>query len=52
MLNTYYKNVESETIRQYELQNFELSYKAYKAMHGNSFIDDIREIVITFKVIS
>lgn len=52
MLNTYYKNVESETIRQFELQNFELSYKAYKALRGNSFIDDIRETVITWKVIS
>lgn len=52
MLNTYYKNADSETIRQYELQNFELSYKAYKALHGNSFVDDIREVVVTWKVIT
>lgn len=52
MLNTYYKNEASQTIRQYELQNFELNYKAYKALGGNSFIDDIRNNVIEWKVIT
>lgn len=52
MLHIYYDNVEKREIRPYELQNFELSYKAYKALHGNSFIDDIRSVVITWKVVS
>ncbi|MBQ7786163.1 MAG: hypothetical protein IJ381_08490 [Clostridia bacterium] len=50
MLHTYYTNKDAETIRQYELQNFELNYKAYKALRGNSFIEDIRKKVITWEV--
>lgn len=58
MLRTYYKYVDSveagevPTIRQYELENFILLYKAYKALKGNSFIDKIRNEVMTWKVIS
>lgn len=52
MLHTYYTNKETETVRQYELQNFELNYKAYKALRGNSFIDEIRKKVVTWEVIS
>lgn len=52
MLHTYYTNKESKSIRQYELQNFELNYKAYKALGGNSFIDDIRKTVITWEVLT
>jgi len=43
MLHIYYKNKESEQIRQYEKENFLFEYKAYKALGGNSFIDDIYE---------
>ena len=50
MLHTYYTNKDAEKIRQYELQNFELNYKAYKALRGNSFIEDIRKKVITWEV--
>ena len=50
MLRTYYHNKESETIRQYELENFVFLYKAYKALKGNSFIDKIYDEVMTWEV--
>lgn len=52
MLSTYYKHKDENTIRQYELENFMLMYKAYKALKGNSFIDKIKEDVIKWKVVS
>lgn len=50
MLNTYYRHKDSETIRQYELENFILLYKAYKALKGNSFIDKINNEVMSWEV--
>ncbi len=50
MLHTYYKHRHSLKIRQYELENFLLMYKAYKAMKGNSFIDEIYEEVKAFGI--
>ena len=41
MLRTYYKHKDEKSIRQYEIENFLLEYKAYKALKGNSFIDHI-----------
>jgi hypothetical protein len=52
MLNTYYHHKETEKIRQYEKENFVHLYKAYKALKGNSFIDDIYKEVRTWEVIS
>ena len=52
MLSTYYKNKDEGKIRQYDRENFALSYKAYKALRGNSFIDDINETVKKWEVIS
>lgn len=52
MLRIYYHNEATRTIRQYELQNFIANYKAYKALGGNSFIDDIYDIVIKWKIIT
>lgn len=52
MLRIYYHNKDDGTIRQYELENFMKNYAAYKALGGNSFIDDIYKIVITWKVIT
>ena len=43
MLNTYYKGNGTNTITQYEFQNFELQYAAYKRLGGNSFVDKIHE---------
>ena len=50
MLETYYKNRDEKTIRQYELENFIMLYEAYKSLKGNSFIDKIHDEVITSKV--
>lgn len=52
MLRTYYKNRESDTIRQHEKENFIYEYKAYKALGGNSFIDDIYEEIRHWEVIT
>lgn len=52
MLRIYYHNKDSEKIRQYEKENFVFLYKAYKALKGNSFIDDIYKEVRTWEVVS
>lgn len=52
MLETYYRHQDSKTMRQYEKENFVLLYAAYKALKGNSFIDDINEEVKTWKITS
>lgn len=52
MLRTYYKHRETEKIRQYEYENFVLLYEAYKALHGNSFIDKIYKEVQTWEIVS
>ena len=50
MLRTYHKNKESRKLRQYEAENFVMMYQAYKAMGGNSFIDEIYEHVTKWEV--
>ena len=50
MLHTYYRHKDKKIIRQYELENFILMYKAYKALKGNSFIDKIYEEVEKWEV--
>lgn len=52
MLSTYYHNKDKGTIRQYELEEFILEYNAYKALGGNSFIDEIHDEVMTWEVIT
>ena len=52
MLRTYYHNRESETIRQYEYENFVMLYEAYKALKGNSFIDKIYREVQSWEIVS
>lgn len=52
MLEIYYKHSDTKRLRQYEKEYFLLMYKGYKAMGGNSFIDDIHEEVRTWEVIS
>lgn len=52
MLEIYYRNEKAETIRQYEKENFVHLYDAYKALKGNSFVDDINKEVRTWKVIT
>lgn len=50
MLSTYHKHKDEGVLRQYELENFILMYKAYKALKGNSFIDIIYNEVKEWKV--
>lgn len=50
MLRMYYKHQDEEHIRQHERQNFEAEYHAYKALGGNSFMDDIYHDVCSWKV--
>lgn len=50
MLSTYYKHHDHDRIRQYEKENFLMEYRAYKALGGNSFIDDICEEVRRWEV--
>ena len=52
MLNTYYKCKDDKVIRQYEAENFEKNYHAYKALKGNSFIDEIYERAHEWEVTS
>ena len=50
MLNTYYKNNDAHRMHQYEAENFGKQYAAYKAAHGNSFIDHIHDEVKTWDI--
>ena len=52
MLHTYYKHRETNTIRQYERENFDAEYNAYKALRGNNFIDSIYTEVQKWEVYS
>ena len=52
MLQIYYSCEEKKEIRQYQLENFHRMYRAYKLLFGNSFIDEIRGKVITYRVIT
>ena len=52
MLHIYYQYKDAKKIRQYELENFLYLYKAYKSLHGNSFIDKIQREVLSWEVIT
>ena len=52
MLNIYYKCKDKKQIRQYEAEHFEKCYHAYKALKGNSFIDEIYKKAHQWEVIS
>ena len=51
MLRIYYRHRESETIRQYEYENFVLEYEAYRALGGNSFMEKIYKEVQSWEVL-
>lgn len=52
MLQIYYRGKDNNnTLRQYEFENFCLLYAAYKAEHGNSFIDKVNKEVQDMEVI-
>lgn len=50
ILTIYDKCKATKEITKYELQAIEFSYKAYKELNGNSFVDDIHEIVKGFTI--
>lgn len=52
MLEIYYRHKDSKILRQYEKENFVMLYSAYKALKGNSFIDDIVKQVRSWEVIT
>lgn len=52
MLSIYYKCKDTKKIRQYEAEHFEKCYHAYKALKGNSFIDEIYKRAHEWEVIS
>lgn len=52
MLKIYYRNCESETIHQYEFENFSMLCEAYKALKGNSFIDKIWEEIKGWEIVT
>ena len=52
MLSIYYKCKDTKQIRQYEAEHFDKCYHAYKALKGNSFIDEIYKKAHQWDVIS
>lgn len=53
MLSIYYSGMDHDgRVRQYEYENFVLMYQAYKAMKGNSFIDEIYKKVQEMEVVT
>lgn len=52
MLRLYYHNEEKGIIRQFELENFIKCYEAYKALGGNSFIDEINAEVRKWRIVN
>lgn len=52
MLSTYYHCKDKEQIRQYERENFDKLYAAYKKLRGNSFVDDIYNEIRSYEVIT
>ena len=52
MTKIYFRHRETRTIRQYEYENFDFLYKAYKRLKGNSFVDHIRKEIEEWEVIS
>lgn len=52
MLNIYYKHKDAKKIRQYEAEHFDKCYHAYKALKGNSFIDEIYKKAHDWEVIT
>lgn len=52
LLRTYYRHKDQKQIRQYEMENFVHNFNAYIALGGNSFIQEIRQEVMRWEVVS
>ena len=51
ILNIYYKGLEKHEIHQYEAENLVKLYEAYKALGGNSFIEEVYSDIKEWKVV-
>ena len=51
ILNIYYKGLEKREIHQYEAENLVKLYEAYKALGGNSFIEEVYSDIKEWKVV-
>lgn len=51
ILTIYDRCKDTKTITHYQLQSLEYSYKLYKKLKGNSFVDEIRSRIKTFEII-
>lgn len=51
MLRVYYKHLDEEAIHQHEYENFVYEYNAYKALKGNSFIENVKAKVDSWSII-
>ena len=49
ILEIYNRHKDTKLIGRYDYDNFEMLYKAYKALKGNSFVDDIYNEFRTWK---
>ena len=47
ILSIYYKHCDEEepTLHEYERKALDSLYQAYKVLHGNSFVDDVYELM-------
>jgi hypothetical protein len=50
LIEYHAKYMELGYITTHAYENWMLMYKAYKAMKGNSFIDEIYEVVVTWQI--
>lgn len=48
---TYYRNLDKETLREFEAKALHKNYEAYKDEDGNSFIDTIYKTMCDWKII-
>lgn len=51
ILNIYDRCKDKKQITRYQLQSINYSYDLYKKLHGNSFIDEIKEKINEFDLI-
>ena len=51
ILSIYDRCKEKKQITKYQLESIEYSYKLYKSLKGNSFVDSIHEKVTNFELI-
>lgn len=51
IVRLYYRHRDERQLREYEYKNLSQSYKAYKALKGNSFIDHIHAEMQEWEII-